>query len=80
MEDKISEKFCKGKEFLDCMFVNRNWDCNKESCPLSKNKTKDVKKHIERIIKEAKLQGLQEDKELCNSKIDNLIKNMKYSK
>ena len=60
MEDKISEKFCKGKEFLDCMFTNRNWDCNKDSCPLSKNKTKDVKKHIERIIKAVKTQTIKD--------------------
>ena len=76
-EIKISERFCKGKEFLDCMFVNRNWDCNNDSCPLSKNKTKDVKRHMERIIKESKLQGLQEARELCNSGIDKFIKDIK---
>lgn len=80
MEKEINERFCKGKKFLNCMFINRNWDCNKESCPLSKNKTKDVKKHIERIIKEAKLQGLREAKALYNIEIDKFIKNIKYNK
>ncbi len=73
MEDKTSEKFCKGKEFVDCMFVNRNWDCNRESCPLSKNKTKDIKKHMERIMKETKLQGKKERNVEVKQAIDKVI-------
>jgi len=70
MKTEKQEEICNGERFVKCMFENRDLDCNRSKCPLSKNKTNDVQKRIKKIINKIENEKYKKVKKL-KEKVEN---------